>query len=146
MKSNHSLDALARAFLDAFVSRHAEQLNPLLDDDVDWVLYGQIDMFPFLGSHRGKPAAMKACEDLMKSIRLQSVECERFVVSGNAASALLQCVMRPIRSEGVVRVRIACFIRMQNGKVCDVRTLIDTFDLVEQTLGREINLPMSVAI
>lgn len=144
--SNQPLDALARAFLDAFIQRRPEQLDPLLDDNVDWVIYGPIDMFPFLGSHRGKQAALDACHDLMKSIRLQSVECERFVVSGNAASALLQCVMRPIRSEGVVRVRIACFIRMQNGKVCDVRTLIDTFDLVEQTLGREINLPMSFAI
>lgn len=144
--SNNSLDALARAFLDAFVSRRPEQLNALLDDDIDWVLYGPIDMFPFLGAHRGKKAVVAACGALMKSIRLESVVCERIVTSGDMASALLQCAMRPARTESVVRVRIACFARMQNGKVSDVRAVIDTFDLVEQTLGREINLPMSACI
>lgn len=146
MTSNNSIDALAHIFLDAFIERRPEQLNALLDKDVDWILYGPIDMFPFLGSHRGKKAAISACESLMKSIQLQSVECERIVVSDDTASALLQCAMRPIRSESIVRVRMACFVRIKNGKVRDVRAVIDTFDLVEQTLGREINLPMSAVI
>jgi ketosteroid isomerase-like protein len=39
-----------------------------------------------------------------------------------------------------LRFRIANFLRFQDGKVIEFREFANTFDLVEQALGRELNL------
>ena len=40
-----------------------------------------------------------------------------------------------------ITARLAQFLQFRAGKLARLRILIDTFDLVEQTLGRPINLP-----
>ena len=36
-----------------------DNCNTLIDDDVDWAIYGPIDMFPFLGARQGKAAVLE---------------------------------------------------------------------------------------
>ena len=38
----------------AINERQREDIECLIDEDVDWAIYGPIDMFPFLGARRGK--------------------------------------------------------------------------------------------
>ena len=40
----------------------------------------------------------------------------------------------------VLRVRIASFLRLQDGRLIEYREFIDSFDAVEQALGRELQL------
>lgn len=48
--TEHSLWRFSRALHCAINDRHFEDLEALIDEDVDWAVYGPIDMFPFLGS------------------------------------------------------------------------------------------------
>jgi len=40
-----------------------------------------------------------------------------------------------------ISIRLAHFCTFKDDKLTHVRAVIDTFDLVEQSLGRPINLP-----
>ena len=40
-----------------------------------------------------------------------------------------------------ISVRIAIFAKFKAGRLISLRAIIDTFDLVEQALGRQIHLP-----
>ena len=54
--TEHSLWRFSRALHRAINERQPQDLEALLDEDVDWAIYGPIDMFPFFGSRRGKAA------------------------------------------------------------------------------------------
>ncbi|MDU1671827.1 MAG: ketosteroid isomerase, partial [Bradyrhizobium sp.] len=48
--TEHSLWRLSHALHRAINERHFDPLAELIDDDIDWAIYGPIDMFPFLGA------------------------------------------------------------------------------------------------
>ena len=66
--TEHSLWRFSRALHRAINERQPDDLEALIDEDVDWAIYGPIDMFPFLrraprqGSRdRGDPADRGQC-------------------------------------------------------------------------------------
>lgn len=142
MTDRECLTTLARGFMTALAARNMGDLTSLLHPDVDWVIYGPIDMFPFLGAHRGRDEVAAACAALVSAMQVGPVMIEREVFSGHSASMLLRCTFRPVRVDHSVSVRLAVFVRLQDRLIGDVRVVVDTFDLVEQSLGREINLPV----
>lgn len=50
--TEHSLWRLSHALHRAINERHFDPLAELIDDDIDWAIYGPIDMFPFLGDRK----------------------------------------------------------------------------------------------
>lgn len=144
MTDREHMATLARGFLNALVSRDVDGLATILHPQVDWIVYGPIDMFPFLGMHRGRDAVSDACAELLRATQIGAIKIERQVVAGDSASLLLRCSLRPVRIDTPVSVRMAIFVQLADRLIGDVRVVIDTFDLVQQSLGREINLPVAV--
>ena len=87
--TEHSLWRFSRAFHRAINERQPADLEALLDEDVDWAIYGPIDMYPFFGARRGRAAVIDVIRQIADNFRV----------------------------------------------------LVDTFDLVEQTVGYPIHLP-----
>ena len=56
--TEHSLWRFSRALHRAINDRQFDEIEPLIDEDVDWTIYGPVDMLPFLGSRRGKDAVI----------------------------------------------------------------------------------------
>ena len=48
--TEHSLWRFSRALHRAINERQMDDIEELIDEDVDWAIYGPIDMFPFLGA------------------------------------------------------------------------------------------------
>lgn len=55
---------LSRAFHRAMNERQTDQLEAILDDNVDWAIYGPIDMFAFLGPRHGKRAVIDVVREI----------------------------------------------------------------------------------
>jgi hypothetical protein len=64
--AEHSLWRFSRALHSAINEHQPEDLETLIVDDVDWVIFGPIELFPFLGARRGKAAVLKVPADLRK--------------------------------------------------------------------------------
>ena len=127
----------------AINTRSVEALSPLIADDVDWSVFGPVDMFPFLGQRRGKAAVLDVCRQAADHITVK--QCEResaiFDAKGSGALILRFTVATTEDAARSISLRLANFARFENGLLAQLRVVIDSFDLVEQTLGREIHLP-----
>ena len=53
-----TMRGFVRAFCDAFLTRDVERIAVCLDDDVDWIVFGPVDLFPFFGQRSGKQAVL----------------------------------------------------------------------------------------
>lgn len=139
--SGHPLWTFAHALRKAFLAQDAAEIASSLHDEIDWAVFGPIDMFPYLGARQGKEAALDSIAQITDNFRLYKIKQEDVVIGTDSASALLRCSLNSSDTNRPISVRIAAFLRFRDGKVASLRAVIDTFDLVEQALGRPIHLP-----
>ncbi len=139
--TEHSLWSFSRAIYRALNERQTDQLEDLLDDNIDWAIYGPIDMFAFLGARRGKEAVLDAVRKMADAISIHRFDRESVMLGEDSAASLIRYSVTPANSDKPISVRLAHFAQFKAGRLVSLRAVMDTFDLVEQTLGRQIHLP-----
>jgi len=137
----HSLWQFSRALHSAINERRPEDLQTQIDDDVDWVIHGPIDMFPFLGARRGKAAVLEVCRQISENVRVRRFDRESIVLSEDSAASMMRYSLTALDSNKPINLRLAHFAQFKAGRLLSIRVLLDTYDLVEQTLGHPIHLP-----
>ena len=125
----------------AINERRFEDIEALIDDDVDWAIYGPIDMFPFLGARRGREAVIEVIRQIAANVRVHRFDRESIMLGEESASSMLRYSLTAMDSNKPISLRIAHFAQFKAGRLFSIRVLVDTFDLVEQALGRPIHLP-----
>jgi ketosteroid isomerase-like protein len=144
--TEHSLWRFSRALHRAINERQYEDLDALIDDDVDWAIYGPIDMFPFLGARRGKAAVMEVVRQIAENVRVYRFDRETVMLGVDSASSMLRYTLTSLESSKPISLRVAHFAQFKNGRLRSIRVLLDGFDLVEQALGRHIHLPKMTSV
>jgi ketosteroid isomerase-like protein len=144
--TEHSLWRFSRALHRAFNERQFDDLAALIDDDVDWAIYGPIDMFPFLGARRGQAAVLEVIRQIADNVRVHRFDREKIMLGVDSASSMLRYSLTMLDSNQPMSLRVAHFAQFKAGRLSSIRVLLDTFDLVEQTLGRPIHLPKIASI
>jgi ketosteroid isomerase-like protein len=144
--TEHSLWRFSRALHRAINERRHEDLAALIDDDVDWAIYGPIDMFPFLGARRGKEAVLEVIRQIADNIRVHRFDRENIMLGVDSAASMLRYSLTMLDSSKPISLRLAHFAQFKAGRLVSIKVLVDTFDLVEQTLGRPIHLPKIASI
>jgi ketosteroid isomerase-like protein len=139
--TEHGLWRLSRALHRALSERHYDDIEALLDDDVDWAIYGPIDMFPFLGARRGKAAVLDVIRRISDNVRINRFDRESVLLGDDSAASMLRYSLTALDSNKPISLRLAHFAKFRDGRLVSLRVLVDTFDLVEQALGRPIHLP-----
>ena len=139
--TEHSLWRFSRALHRAINDRQFDELAAALDDDVDWAIYGPIDMFPFLGARRGKPAVLEVIGQIADNVQVRKFDRETVMLGVDSASSLMRYSLTALDSNKPISVRLAHFAQFKAGRLRNFRVLLDSFDLVEQALGQPIHLP-----
>ena len=139
--TEHSLWRFSRALHRAINERQPEELEALIDEEVDWAVYGPIDMFPFLGARRGKDAVLVVIRQIAENIRVHRFDRESIMLGVDSASSMMRYSLTALDSNKPISLRLAQFAQFKAGKLVSIRILVDTFDLVEQALGHPIHLP-----
>jgi ketosteroid isomerase-like protein len=139
--TEHSLWRFSRALHRAINDRQYEDLEALIDDDVDWAVYGPIDMFPFFGARRGKAAVLEVIRQVAENVRVHRFDRESVMLGVDSASSMMRYSLTALDSNKPISLRLAQFAQFRAGRLSSIRILVDTFDLVEQALGRPIHLP-----
>jgi ketosteroid isomerase-like protein len=139
--TEHSLWRFSRALHRAINERRTEDLETLLDEDVDWAIYGPIDMFPFLGARRGKEAVLEVIRQIADNFRVHRFDRETIMLGVDSAASMLRYSLTALDSNKPISLRLAHFAQFKAGRLLSIRVIVDTFDLVEQALGRPIHLP-----
>jgi ketosteroid isomerase-like protein len=139
--TEHILWRFSRALHRAINDRQLEDFETVIDEDVEWAIYGPIDMFPFLGSRRGKEAVLDVIRQIAENVRVHRFDRESIMLGVDTASSMLRYSLTALDSSKPISLRVAHFAQFKAGRLRSIRVLLDTFDLVEQVLGRPIHLP-----
>jgi ketosteroid isomerase-like protein len=139
--TEHSLWRFSRALHRALNERQFEDLDSVIDEDVEWAIYGPVDMFPFFGARCGKAAVIDVIRRIADNIRVHRFERETVMLGVDSAASMLRYSLTALDANKPVSMRVAHFAQFKDGRLRNIRILVDTFDLVEQVLGHPINLP-----
>jgi len=139
--TEHSLWRFSRALHRAINQRQPQDLEALIDEEVDWAIHGPIDMFPFLGARRGKPAVLEVIRQIADNVRVHRFDRESIMLGVDQAASMMRYSLSVLDANRAISLRLANFAQFKDGRLRRLRVLVDSFDLVEQALGRPIHLP-----
>ena len=117
-----------------------DRVASLIDEDVDWIIYGPVEVFPFTGHRQGKSAALASLAGVAKDYALDRYDLEAVVVDGDRAAVMSDVAFTQRATGRLLRFRIADFLRFRDGRVVEFREFCDSFDVVAQALGRYLEV------
>jgi ketosteroid isomerase-like protein len=132
--------ATVRELYDAYERRDFERVASLIHPDIDWVIYGPVGVFQFAGPRHGRAAVLEAMGKIAEHYALESYRPELMIVDGERAAVMSDASYKQRTTDRVLRLRIANFLRWQDGRLIEFREFTNSYDAVEQALGRELQL------
>jgi ketosteroid isomerase-like protein len=129
------------AFYRAYISRDAQQIGVLVDDDVEWIVAGPADVMQVCGIWRGKAAVIERfATQIPKIIKFKRLEIESLLVDGDSSAMFgrISCIHVP--SGRSICHRVSHLVRYRDGKVVNLRVVNDSLDAAEQYVGHHIEL------
>lgn len=133
--------SVVEAYYAAYAARDAAAVANFLHDDVEWTISGPVDVLPFCGKRHGKAAVLDLIQRLVPEVfTVFSFTPDAMLVDGDRAATLNRLAARRTGDNRVIRYRLAHFTRFRDGKVIENLSLLDSFDAVEQILGRHIEV------
>ena len=125
-------------FLNTLYSGDIETTLARCTDDIDFLANAPIDLLPHLGHRRGK-AEMREMWTAVAA-RYSEMRCEvpTLVVEGDKVAANIRVFFRKNINQRMVQFDVAAFYTLRDGQISHIREIIDTFDLVEQLLERDV--------
>ena len=139
MSESGTRDFIAALF-DTYRQRDLNGFGALIHKDIDWIIHGPIEVFPFAGLRRGRPAVLQALSMMSLSYSLDIYEPDFVIVEGDRAAIMADIGLTQRASGRLLRFRAANFLRVQDGRLIEFREFADSFDQVEQALGRIVEL------
>jgi ketosteroid isomerase-like protein len=125
---------------DAYSRRDFERIAAIIDDDIDWIIYGPVQVFPFAGQRHGRVAVLEALGGIAQDYLLERYEPRIIIVEGDRAAVMSEVDFQQRSTGRTVSTQLANFLRFRDGKLIEFREFSNSFDLVEQVLGRWIEV------
>src|ERR1700688_668343 len=115
--TEHSLWRFSRALHRAINERQHQDIEALIDEDVEGPIYGPIDMFPFLGARRGKPAVLEVLRQIADTIRVHRFDRETLMLGVDSAASMLRYSLTLLDSNKPISLRVAHFAQFKAGRL-----------------------------
>ncbi|MBA2402793.1 MAG: nuclear transport factor 2 family protein [Bradyrhizobium sp.] len=126
-------------FLDVYYSGDIEGALSRCTDDVEFIANAPVDILPHMG-HRQGTADMREMWTTVHA-RYSEMRCEVpiLVAEGDTVAANIRVFFRKRSNQRMVQFDIAAFYTFREGRIAQIREIIDTFDMVEQVLERDVS-------
>ena len=124
--------------LDAFSAADIERALTFCSDDVDFFSNAPVDILPHMGHHQGKDAVRAMWQTVHARYSGMRYEIPILVAEDDKVAANLRVFFRKSSNNRVVQFDIAAFYTLRDGRIARIREIMDTFDLVEQVLERDV--------
>ena len=112
-------------------------------DDVEFFSSAPIDILPHMGAHRGKAELRSMWETVYARYSEMRCEVPIVVAEDNRVAVLVRAFFRKRANKRMVQFDIAVFYTLREGRIAQIREVIDTFNLVEQVLERDLSAALT---
>jgi len=126
-------------FLEVFYSGDIEGALARCTDDVEFIANAPIDILPHMGHRRGKEALGVMWRTIHTRYSSMRHEVPILVAEGDTVATVIRVFFRKRSNERVVQFDIAAFYGFREGRIAQIREIMDTFDLVQQVLERDVS-------
>ena len=125
-------------YLDACYGGDVDRAAAFYDDDIDFVCYAPVELFPTLGQKKGKVEMMESLAGLHARHEVLDHQVSFIAADGDRVAVTLVLRMQSRDTRRVIRLDIGNFFTLRNGKILTYRQFNDSFDVVQQVLGRDL--------
>jgi ketosteroid isomerase-like protein len=112
-------------------------------DDVDFLTHAPIDILPHMGPRRGRAEVREMWKTVHARYSSLRYEAPILLAEGDKVAAYLRAFFTKRSNQRVVQFDMAAFYSLRDGRIAQIREIIDSFDLVQQVL--EIDLSAMLA-
>lgn len=129
------------AFRRARRSRDPQQIEPFLDDNIDWLLTGPVELLGFCGQRRGKAEVLDCLTRQHPAVlSMFSVETAAMLIDRDRAASLSRMTAVQRSTGRTISYNQAQFLRFRAGRIVEYRGIIDSFNAAEQLIGHPIDV------
>ena len=116
-------------------------LSDMFDERVDFMSNAPHEVFPYLGRLLGRAAVMKGLTAVHQEFEPVLFVPLRIILDNDQSAGVVVSIELKQRATGrMIRLFAAHFLRFQDNRIVEYRAFLDTFEAVQQVLGREIDL------
>ena len=124
--------------LDTYFSGDIEGALTHCTDDVAYIASAPIDILPHLGHHRGKAEVREMWKTVHARYSNMRYEVPFIVADGDKVAVHIRAFLRKSSNGRVVQFDDAVFFTFRDGRIAQIREIMDSFDLVQQLLERDV--------
>ena len=125
-------------FLDVFYSGDIEGALAFCSDDIEFFANAPIDILPHMGHHAGKEAVRTMWQTIHKRYSSMRYDVPIIVAESDKVAANIRVFFRKSTNSRMVQFDLAAFYSLREGRISRIREILDTFDLVQQVLERDL--------
>ena len=124
----------------AYAKGNFDILENCIDEDVDFISYAPVEIFPCLGKQQGRGAVLSSLKTIHEHFVFLAYDPIFLLVQDEDAAVNIMARLKQRASGRIVRIIFAHFLRFRDGRIVEFREFMDSFDAVEQVLGRHIRV------
>jgi ketosteroid isomerase-like protein len=125
-------------FLDILYAGDIEGALARCSDDVELFAPAPIDVLPHMGRRRGKDEVRKMWQTVHARYSDLRHDVRDIIVEGDRVAMDVRAFFKKRSNGRTVQFDIAVFITLREGRIVRIREILDTFDLVQQVLERDL--------
>lgn len=125
-------------YLDAFYAGDVARAQSCCDDEIDSITYAPVELFPHLGHKHGKAWVAEAIRIQQQRYLNRRTEIKYIAVDGLKVATMQRVFMQKRNDQRLVQIDVAELFTLHAGRIIKHRSFFDSFDLIEQLLGRDL--------
>ena len=126
--------------LDSYYAGDIERALDGCTDDIEYFASAPIDLLPHMGHHCGKDDVRRSWQTIRTRYASSRHEVRMIVAADDMVAVHIRVFLTKRANGRIVQFDSAMFFRLRGGRIASIRQIIDTFDLVEQVLERDLLL------
>ena len=126
-------------FLDVFYAGDVEAALARCSDDVELIAPAPIEILPHMGRRAGKDGVRQTWQTVHARYSSLRRELRDIVADGDKVAVNLRAFFTKRGNGRTVQFDIAVFFTFRDGRIIRICEIMDTFDLVQQVLERDLS-------
>jgi uncharacterized protein len=129
-------------FLERFYARDTEGALARCSDDIELFANAPTDILPHMG-HSGKDDVRKTWQTIFARYSEMRYDVPIVVAEADKVAVNIRVFFRKVDNHRMMQFDLAVFYTLRGGRITHIREILDTYDLVQQVLERDIGAELT---